>query len=79
MFSTIVAWACVNYGTFNLGPNRASAFMCLHPVFGAFLGWIFFSEVLSGYHWVGSALVLVGVVMVSQAIRTRPVQTENSG
>ena len=79
VFSTIVAWACVNYGTFNLGPNRASAFMCLHPVFGAFLGWIFFSEVLNGYHWAGSALVLVGVVMVSQAIRTRPVQTKNSG
>ena len=67
VFSTIVAWACVNYGTMKLGPNRASAFMCLHPVFGAILGAIFFAEVFRGYHMVGTVLVLAGVVMVSRA------------
>ena len=75
VFSTIVAWACVNYGTFRLGPNRASAFMCLHPVFGAILGAIFFEEVLRGYHWLGSALVLIGVVMVSRAYAAKKADT----
>ena len=70
VFSTIVAWACVNYGTFKLGPNRASAFMYLHPVFGAILGAIFFSETLSAHHWVGIVLLLIGVVMVSKALST---------
>ncbi|MGB0629638.1 MAG: DMT family transporter [Alphaproteobacteria bacterium] len=71
LFSTLVAWACVNYGALKLGPNRASAFMCLHPVFGAILGAIFFDEVLRGYHWAGTALVLIGVVMVSRAYAAR--------
>jgi len=67
VFSTIIAWACVNYGTFKLGPNRASAFMCLHPVFGAILGAIFFSEIFRAYHGIGTILVLTGVFMVSRA------------
>jgi len=67
VFSTIIAWACVNYGTFKLGPNRASAFMCLHPVFGAILGAIFFSEIFRAYHGIGTVLVLIGVFMVSRA------------
>lgn len=71
VFSTIVAWACVNYGTFKLGPNRASAFMFLHLVFGVILGAIFFSETLSAHHWVGIVLVLIGVVMVSKALSTK--------
>ena len=67
-FSTIVSWACVNYGTMRLGPNRASAFMCLHPVFGAILGMIFFNEVLRSYHIVGTLLVLIGIFLVSRAM-----------
>lgn len=67
LFSTIIAWACVNFGTMKLGPNRASAFMCLHPVFGAILGTIFFSEVFRSYHAAGTILVLIGVFMVSRA------------
>ena len=75
IFSTIVAWACVNYGTFRLGPNRASAFMCLHPIFGAILGWIFFDEIFRSYHWAGTALVLIGVFMVSRAYAPRTTKT----
>ena len=66
-FSTIIGWACVNYGTFRLGPNRASAFMCLHPIFGAILGSIFFGEIFREYHWIGTVLVLIGVFLVSRA------------
>lgn len=66
LFSTVIAWACWNSGTLRIGPNRASAFMCLHPVFGPVLGMIFFGEVLHAYHGWGTALVLVGVFMVSR-------------
>gem|GEM_PF-3773754 len=38
---------------------------------GDALGAIFFNEVLSGYHWAGSALALVGVVMFARAWRSR--------
>ena len=67
IFSTIIGWACVNYGTLHLGPNRASAFMCLHPIFGAILGSIFFSEVFGKHHIIGTIMVLIGVILVSRA------------
>lgn len=67
LFSTIIAWACWNSGTLRIGPNRASAFMSLHPVFGAVLGFIFFNEQLRGFHIYGTILVLIGVILVSRA------------
>lgn len=67
LFSTIVAWACWNYGTLKLGPNRASAFMSLHPVFGAGLGILFFDERLFPFHIYGTVMVLIGVFLVSRA------------
>lgn len=71
LFSTVIAWVCWNAGTLRIGPNRASAFMCLHPVFGPVLGMIFFGEALRPYHAVGTVLVLSGVVLVSQALARR--------
>lgn len=67
LFSTIIAWAAWNAGTLRIGPNRASAFMCLHPVFGSALGMIFFGETIRGFHVAGTVLVLIGVVLVSRA------------
>jgi drug/metabolite transporter (DMT)-like permease len=67
VFSTILAWICWNSGTLQIGPNSASAFMCLHPIFGSTLGMIFFNEALRPYHMVGTVLVLAGVVIVSRA------------
>ena len=71
LFSTILAWICINYGTLKLGPNQSSAFMCLHPVYGAFLGGIFFNEKLESYHWAGTILVLAGVILVSRILAER--------
>jgi len=72
LFSTIIAWVCWNSGTLRIGPNRASAFMCLHPIFGPVLGMIFFGEILRPYHGVGTILVLAGVIMVSRAYAAPP-------
>ena len=75
VFSTIVAWICWNRGTLEIGPNRASAFMCLHPIFGSVLGMIFFDEALRPYHAIGTVLVLTGVVMVSRVYGSRAATT----
>ncbi len=69
LFSTIIAWACWNYGTLRLGPNRASSFMSLHPIFGSALGMIFFAEALQPFHAVGTILALIGVYLVSRPKR----------
>lgn len=69
LFSTVAAWACWNGGTLGIGPNRASAFMCLHPLFGAALGMAFFGERPFAHHAVGTALVLAGVFLVSRGRR----------
>lgn len=71
LVSTILAWWCWNAGTLAIGPNRASAFMCLHPIFGAGLGMLFFDEALRPYHIVGTILVLAGIVLVSR-VYARP-------
>ena len=71
LFSTILAWICINYSTLKLGPNQSSAFMCLHPVYGAFLGALFFNEELQTYHWAGTVLVLAGVILVSRILAER--------
>ncbi|MBM3488714.1 MAG: DMT family transporter [Alphaproteobacteria bacterium] len=71
LVSTVLAWWCWNAGTLAIGPNRAAAFMCLHPIFGAGLGMLFFDEALRPYHVVGTILVLAGIVLVSR-VYARP-------
>ena len=72
LFSTVIAWACWNFGTLRIGPNRASAFMCLHPIFGSALGMVFFGEAIRPFHLAGTVLVLIGVVLVSRAYLKAP-------
>ena len=71
LFSTVAAWACWNAGTLGIGASRASAFMCLHPLFGPLIGMTFFDEAPRPYHAVGAALVLAGIVLAARS-RGRP-------
>lgn len=71
LFSTIIAWACWNSGTLRIGPNRAAAFMNLHPVFGSALAMIFLNETLRSFHVAGTVLVLIGVFLVSRSYAPR--------
>ena len=66
LFSTILAWACWNASVMQIGPNRTAAFMNLHPVFGAALAIPLLGETLQHYHFSGTALVLIGVFLVSR-------------
>jgi len=53
-----------NAGLREVGPNRASVFINLIPVFGAGLAIIFLDERLYAYHVAGAALVMVGITTV---------------
>ncbi len=47
-----------------VGPNRASIFLNLIPVFGVSLAIIFLGEKLSMYHFAGAGLVGLGIILV---------------
>jgi len=53
-----------NSGLRAVGPNRASIFLNLIPVFGAFLAISFIGEQLFTYHFIGGALVALGITLV---------------
>ena len=53
-----------NSGLRAVGPNRASIFLNLIPVFGAILAISFIGEQLFTYHFIGGALVALGITMV---------------
>jgi drug/metabolite transporter (DMT)-like permease len=54
-----------------IGPNRATFFNPLIPVFGVLLAVLFLDEALRGYHVAGFLLVVAGLVLVS--VPARPV------
>ena len=53
-----------NAGVRAVGPNKASIFLNLIPVFGAILAIFFLGERLYSFHFFGAALVCVGITMV---------------
>jgi drug/metabolite transporter (DMT)-like permease len=66
LFSSAIAHALWVRGVATIGPNRASVFIHLMPLFGAVLAIAFLGEHLAAYHAVGAALVLAGVVLTSR-------------
>jgi len=58
-----------NIGNQAVGPNRASIFMNLIPVFGAILAVALLDEALHWFHVAGLALVFVGIRLVVGRIR----------
>ena len=53
-----------NSGLRAVGPNRASIFLNLIPIFGAILAISFIGEQLFLYHFIGGALVALGITLV---------------
>jgi len=66
VFSSAIAHALWVRGVATIGPNRAGVFIHLMPLFGAVLAITFLGEELAGYHVLGAALVLVGVILSSR-------------
>lgn len=66
VFSSAIAHALWVRGVASIGPNRASVFIHLMPLFGAVLAITFLGEEVAAYHVLGAALVLVGVILSSR-------------
>ena len=64
---SIVAYLFWNRGVAQVGPNKASLFTHLMPVFGAALAVLFLGERLYAYHFVGAALIFTGIWLTSRA------------
>jgi len=54
-----------NFGVIRIGPRSAGYFGNLYPVFGALLGIVLLGEPLHGYHAVGAAVVLAGILLAT--------------
>jgi len=66
VFSSAIGHALWVRGVAAIGPNRASVFIHLMPLFGAVLAVTFLGETLASYHALGAALVLCGVALTSR-------------
>ncbi len=66
VFPSIVAYFCWNRGIDLIGANRAGLFTYLVPVFASMLAIFFLGETLHGYHLMGMALILVGMVIFNR-------------
>ncbi|MEM1364171.1 MAG: DMT family transporter [Pseudomonadota bacterium] len=65
LISSITAFLGYQFGVRRLGAAVASAFMYLLPVYGIFLAWFLVGERIYAFHYIGTALVLAGVVLAS--------------
>mgnify|MGYP000663411307 CR=1 FL=1 len=70
LFPSIIAQLCYARGVSIVGPNRASIFINLLPVFGTILSVIILREGFELYHLVASVLVIAGIVLAEYAVRT---------
>jgi drug/metabolite transporter (DMT)-like permease len=60
-----VGYVFYNRAVGEVGASKASLFIHLMPVFGTLLSAIFLGEVPQGYHFIGIALIFVGIYMTT--------------
>ncbi len=63
LFPSILAFIFWNYGVKQIGPNRASLFLHLVPVFGSIVSILFLGERLFLFHFVGIVLIFSGIYL----------------
>jgi drug/metabolite transporter (DMT)-like permease len=66
IFPSTLAYLCFNRGIALIGPNRASPFLHLVPVFGSAMAILLLGEQPRLFHLTGYLLVLAGVVIASR-------------
>ena len=67
--SSIVATYWWMLGLARLGSERTAVLMNLLPVFTALMASVLLGETIHSYHWIGGALVLLGVSLVQGIVR----------
>lgn len=63
IFPSIFAYFLYNAAVARIGPGAAGQTISLMPLFGALLATALLGEKLSGYHMIGMALILTGIVV----------------
>ena len=63
VFPAIAAYYCWQRGVEIIGPNRASMFIQLMPLFSAVMAIIIFKEKFEIYHFVGAAFIVSGIYL----------------
>lgn len=63
VFASLLAYLAWNNGVKVVGAARASLTNYTMPVFTALLGWLLLGEQLEGYHWLGAALIVGGLLL----------------
>jgi drug/metabolite transporter (DMT)-like permease len=66
VFSSALAHGLWVRGVARIGPNRASVFIHLMPVFGALLAITFLGEQLGAYHVAGGLLTVLGILLTTR-------------
>jgi drug/metabolite transporter (DMT)-like permease len=66
VFSSALAHGLWVRGVARIGPNRASMFIHLMPVFGALLAIAFLGEQLGTYHVAGGLLTVLGILLTTR-------------
>ena len=61
LFPAVIAFFGWNRGVAVIGPNRASLFSHLMPLFSAGLAHVFLGEEIAPYHLAGAALIFLGI------------------
>src|ERR1700761_4419323 len=71
IFASTLAYLFFNRGIALIGPNRASPFLHLVPVFGSVMAIVLLGEQPKLFHLIGYVLVLSGVVIASRQASAR--------
>ena len=65
IFPSLLAFVFWNHGVKQVGPNQASLFLHLMPVFGAFMSMAFLKERLYLFHLIGIGLIFIGIYLTT--------------
>ena len=68
VFPAIAAYYCWQKGVEIIGPNRASMFIQLMPLFSAVMAIIIFNEKFELYHFVGATFIVSGIYLSNKKI-----------
>jgi drug/metabolite transporter (DMT)-like permease len=69
IFPAIASYYCWQKGVEIIGPNRASMFIQLMPLFSAVMAIIIFNEKFEFYHFIGAAFIVTGIYLSNKKIQ----------
>lgn len=65
-FHFFVGWTMLNTSQKKIGAARTSPLIGTTPLFGAFVGFVFFDEILDLFSWGGILLIIFGVYLITR-------------